>query len=80
MSWGTLHAVAWMSLAAIAAWLLIDAFQSGRTLGSKGNDVRTTNPGGYWFAQGVTILVLAGAAYGLFRTLEAMNLAPQPGS
>jgi hypothetical protein len=74
MTWGTLHAVAWMSLAAISAWLLIDGFQSGRTIGSRNTGQRENSPRAYWTVQTATALVLIGAAYGLFRTLEAMNL------
>jgi hypothetical protein len=74
MSWETLHAVAWMSVAAIAAWLLIDAFRSGRTIGSQSDNLRAANPGAFWIVQCVTVLVLGGAVYGLFRTFETMNI------
>jgi hypothetical protein len=74
MSWHTLLAIAWMSVAAIAAWLLIDAFRSGRVIGSRHDNLRATHPGGFWMMQLFIALVLAGAVYGLFRTFETMNL------
>jgi hypothetical protein len=73
MSWVTVHSVAWMSAAAIASWLLIDGFQSGRSFGSRHDNQRGTNPRAYWMSQTVLFLVIAGAAYGLFRTLEGMG-------
>jgi hypothetical protein len=74
MSWEALHAVAWMSVAAIAAWLLIDAFRSGRTIGSRHDNLRAAHPGAFWMVQCATVLVLGGAIYGLFRTFETMNV------
>jgi hypothetical protein len=73
MSWVTVHSVAWMSVAAIASWLLIDGFQSGRSFGSRHDNQRDTAPRAYWTSQCVLFLVIAGAAYGLFRTLEGMG-------
>ena len=73
MSWVTVHSVAWMSVAAIASWLLIDGFQSGRSFGSRNDNQRDANPRAYWASQIALFLVIAGAAYGLFRTLEGMG-------
>ena len=73
MSWVTVHSVAWMSVAAIASWLLIDGFQSGRSFGSRHDNQRDTSPRAYWTSQVVLLLVIAGAAYCLFRTLEGMG-------
>ena len=74
MTWDTVHAIGWMSVAAMAAWLLIDAFRSGRTIGSRSDNVRVTNPGGFWTTQGITALALLGAVWGLFKTLEGMTI------
>jgi hypothetical protein len=73
MPWQTLPSVGWMTVAAISGWLLIDGFQSGRAIGFRWNQDRDTNPGRFWMTQGVAALILGGAVYGLFRTLENLN-------
>ena len=73
MSWVTVHSVAWMTAAAIASWLLIDGFQSGRSFASKHDNQRAAHPGAFWASQVFLAAILMGAAYGLFRTLEGMG-------
>jgi hypothetical protein len=68
-----LQSIAFMSAAAIASWLLIDGFRSGRATGFRWNQTRDTHPGRFWASQGVTFLILGGSIYGLFKTLESMN-------
>ena len=67
----TLLSIAWVTVAAIASWLLIDGFRSGKAIW---NQDRTSSPARFWSTQGVMAIVLVGAVYGLFRALESMNL------
>ena len=69
----TILAIGWVSVAAIASWLLIDGFRSGKAIGFRWNQDRTSDPARFWSTQGVMALVLVGAVYGLFRALESMN-------
>jgi hypothetical protein len=74
MPWETVPSIAWMTVAAISSWLLIDSFRSGKAIGFRWNQDRVTNPGRFWATQGMTAVVLVGAVYGLFKALEAVNL------
>jgi hypothetical protein len=73
MPWETVPSIAWMTVAAISSWLLIDGFKSGKAIGFRWNQDRISNPARFWTTQGVTALVLVGAVYGLFRALESVN-------
>jgi len=73
MPWQTVPSIAWMTVAAMSSWLLIDGFRSGRVIGLRWNQDRVSHPGRFWTSQGVTALVLVGAVYGLFKALESVN-------